>query len=185
MNLTDYEVEQLFCSDRHEILSRLNNPVLLKYLKNKNSVNLQTSNNIECNYYTENDFNLKVRYSAKSNLSTFHINIRKLGLHRNELIAFLSMLNISFDVIILTEVGRFSERYITTLFTDYEAFYDLPSENDYGGVAIFVYEKLEAKEIYKISHKKCEMIAMHLPEIQTINIAVYRPPKTKKQCHID
>ena len=25
------------------------------------------------------------------------------------------------------------------------------------------------------------MIAIHLPEIQTINIAVYRPPKTEKQ----
>merc|ERR1712215_634717 len=50
-----------------------------------------------------------------------------------------------------------------------------------GGVAIYVYEKLEAKEIYKISHRKCKMIAIHLPEIQTINIAVYRPPKTKKQ----
>merc|ERR1712002_1010209 len=51
-----------------------------------------------------------------------------------------------------------------------------------GGVAIYVYEELvEAKEIYKISHKKCEMIAIHIPEIQTINIAVYRPPKTEKQ----
>ena len=51
-----------------------------------------------------------------------------------------------------------------------------------GGVAIYVYEKLvEAKEIYKISHKKCEMIAIHIPEIQTINIAVYRPPKTKNK----
>merc|ERR1712002_1226358 len=51
-----------------------------------------------------------------------------------------------------------------------------------GGVAIYVYEKLvEAREIYKISHKKCEMIAVHISEIQTINIAVYRPPKTKKK----
>merc|ERR1712033_29576 len=42
-----------------------------------------------------------------------------------------------------------------------------------GGVAIYVYEKLaEAKEIYKISHKNCEMLAIHIPEIQT-NIAVY------------
>merc|ERR1711895_797 len=50
-----------------------------------------------------------------------------------------------------------------------------------GGVAIYVYKKLETKEIYKISHGNCEMIAIHIPEIQTINIAVYRPPKTEKQ----
>ena len=38
-----------------------------------------------------------------------------------------------------------------------------------GGVAIYVYEKLvEAKEIYKISHRKCEMIEIHLAEIQSI-----------------
>ena len=49
-----------------------------------------------------------------------------------------------------------------------------------GGVAIYVYKKLETKEIYKISYKKCEMIAIHLPEIQTINIAIYWPPKTEK-----
>ena len=49
-----------------------------------------------------------------------------------------------------------------------------------GGVAIYVYEKLEVKELYKISHRKCEMIAIHLPEIQTITIAVYRPLKPKK-----
>merc|ERR1711867_280701 len=40
-----------------------------------------------------------------------------------------------------------------------------------GGVAIYVYEKLaEAKEIYKISHKNCEMMTIHILEIQTINI---------------
>merc|ERR1711888_359117 len=42
-------------------------------------------------------------------------------------------------------------------------------------------QKIRKKVIYKTSHKKCEMIAVHLPEIQTINIAVYRSPKTKKQ----
>merc|ERR1712215_366363 len=38
-----------------------------------------------------------------------------------------------------------------------------------GGVAIYVYEKLvEGKEIYEISHRKCEMIEIHLAEIQSI-----------------
>merc|ERR1712215_33153 len=49
-----------------------------------------------------------------------------------------------------------------------------------GGVAIYVYKNLETKEIYKIRHRKCEMIAIHIPEIQTISIAVYRPPSTAK-----
>ena len=91
-NLNDYEVDQLFMSNKREILTRLNNPVLLQYLKNKNCVNLQSLDSIDCNYFTEDDFNL--RYESLSNnvmLSVFHLNIRKIALHRNELIAFLNM----------------------------------------------------------------------------------------------
>ena len=50
-----------------------------------------------------------------------------------------------------------------------------------GGTAIYLYDKLEAHLICEISHKKCEMIAIQIPDIQTVNIVVYRPPKTKSQ----
>merc|ERR1712055_569587 len=49
-----------------------------------------------------------------------------------------------------------------------------------GGVAIYLHEKVEAEIICEIRHKGCEMIAINIPELQTINIVVYRPPKTKK-----
>ena len=138
-NLNDFEIEQLFISCRQEILSRLNNPVLLNYLKNKNCVNLQTLDNIDCNYFTEEDFNLRIQSLGNNiTLSIFHLNIRKIALHRNELIAFLSMLKLEFDIIVLTEVGKDSEKFIESSFPDYEPFYDLPKSNDYGGVAVFV-----------------------------------------------
>ena len=50
-----------------------------------------------------------------------------------------------------------------------------------GGTAIYVNEKLDASYLCKMSHEKCEMVAVQIPEIQTINIVVYRPPKTKFQ----
>ena len=53
-----------------------------------------------------------------------------------------------------------------------------------GGLAIYVYEKLEAKEIYKINHRKFEMIAIQPPEIHTTNIVVYRPPKKNKKTRL-
>ena len=50
-----------------------------------------------------------------------------------------------------------------------------------GGVAIYLYDKLEAKQICKLSHKKCEILAIYIPELQTINVVIYRPPKTEKK----
>lgn len=47
-----------------------------------------------------------------------------------------------------------------------------------GWVAIYVHEKLEGKEI-KISQNYCELIAVSIPAINTINIVSYRPQKTK------
>merc|ERR1711984_51183 len=41
-------------------------------------------------------------------------------------------------------------------------------------------EKTKAETICEIRHKGCEMVAINIPELETINIVVYRPPKTKK-----
>merc|ERR1712030_2441 len=49
-----------------------------------------------------------------------------------------------------------------------------------GGVAIYLHEKVEAEIVCEVRHEGCEMVAMNVPELQTINIVVYRPPDTKK-----
>merc|ERR1712002_988155 len=49
-----------------------------------------------------------------------------------------------------------------------------------GGVAIYLHEKVEAEIICEIRQKGCEMVAINIPELQTINRVVYRPPETKK-----
>ena len=113
--LNDFQVEQLFTTAKQDILTRMNNPVLLNYLKNKNSVNLNSLHVIDCMYFTEDGFNHKVK-TYDSSISSFHLNIRKLGRHRDELIAFLSILDWTFDVIILTEVGKNSESFIKNTF---------------------------------------------------------------------
>ena len=145
----------MFMCTRTEILSRLNNPVLLRYLKNQNCVNLKSLHDIDCCYYTEEEFNSKVK-SFDSNLSSFHLNIRKLGRHRNELIAFLSLLELNFDVIILTEVGKNCEEFIETTFHSqgYKPFYDLPISNDYGGVAVFIKHDYNPVELPELKIKK-------------------------------
>ena len=157
-NLNDYDVEILFKNNRREILTRLNNPVLLRYLKNHNSVNLDSLYSINCNYYTEDEFDLRSK-SFGNNLSTFHLNIRKIGLHGNELLGFLSILNFQFDVIILTEIGKNCENIVKTLFHNqgYAPFYDLPASNDYGGVAVFIKRELNPIQMDRFKMKKtCE-----------------------------
>ena len=47
-------------------------------------------------------------------------------------------------------------------------------------MAIYLHKKVEAETICEIRHKGCEMVAINIPELQTINIVVYRPPETKK-----
>ena len=45
-----------------------------------------------------------------------------------------------------------------------------------GGTAIYLHDKLEANKICEISYQKCDMVAIMIPEIQTLNIVIYRPP---------
>merc|ERR1711894_174391 len=49
-----------------------------------------------------------------------------------------------------------------------------------GGVAIYLHDKVEAEIICEIRHGGCEMVAINIPELQTINIEVYRPSDTQK-----
>ena len=50
-----------------------------------------------------------------------------------------------------------------------------------GGSAIYVHDKREASQLCEISNGTCDMVAVKLPDIQTINIVEYRPPGTKSQ----
>ena len=63
----------------------------------------------------------------------------------------------------------------------YKLFRSDRKEKKHGGTAIYLNEKLEANLLSEISHEKCEMIAIKIPDIQTVNIVIYRPPKTKLQ----
>ena len=50
-----------------------------------------------------------------------------------------------------------------------------------GGTAIYIHDKIEANLICEMSNGTCDMVAVRIPDIQTINIVIYRPPGTKSQ----
>ena len=50
-----------------------------------------------------------------------------------------------------------------------------------GGAAIYLNNRMEANEICAISNGICELVAIEIPDLQTVNIVVYRPPKTESK----
>ena len=50
--------------------------------------------------------------------------------------------------------------------------------NDRGGAAIYVKDPYEAKEISNVGVGKCEMIAIEIEKLNTVNIVIYRAPDT-------
>ena len=50
-----------------------------------------------------------------------------------------------------------------------------------GGTVIYTKENLECKLLGKVSRGKCEMIAINIISINTINIVIYRPPKVYEE----
>ena len=47
-----------------------------------------------------------------------------------------------------------------------------------GGAAIYIRDQVEANIISKVNSGKCEMLAINLEHLNTINIVIYRPPDT-------
>ena len=48
-----------------------------------------------------------------------------------------------------------------------------------GGVAIYIKDELECDILATVCKNKCEMVAIKSQALNTINIVIYRPPKTK------
>ena len=64
------------------------------------SHNKEEASPINCNYY---DLTSKIPFSNTSKHSMFHLNLASLGLHKDELVTSLSLLDFEFDIIAVTE----------------------------------------------------------------------------------
>ena len=76
---------------------------------------------------------------SDKDLSIFHMNIRSLGLHIDELHALLSCLDVKFHVIGLSEIkSSFGSQVQTNPEISGYQFYNTPSHSSAGGVGIYV-----------------------------------------------
>ena len=61
---------------------------------------------------------------------------------------------------------------------EYQCFRADRKDTTRGGAAIYIKDQVETKIISKINSGKCEMLAINIHQINTINIVIYRPPDT-------
>ena len=75
------------------------------------------------------------------------MNIRSLDLHWGEFVAMISSLDVSFDVICLTEIGTKNlEERAALLSNKYQFQYEAPVDNKFGGTGIFIKNDLQITE---------------------------------------
>ena len=133
-------------------------PALKILFNNIESHNKDDSNAINCSYY---DFTTPIPNSNMKNNSMFHLNIASLGLHKEELQTALSLINLEFDVIAITEtkIKRGTAPIFDTALKGYTLF-DTPTDCDKGGALLYIKENIiceRRKDLEKLVFKSCEL----------------------------
>ena len=105
---TSITVKESYCQNPsfyNDICSASNNSILQE---------------LQFRYSTDDEFNDLVKKTASSlELSIFHINIRSLNKNHRRLIYFLQSLDITFDVIVLSEIWNYNLDFYHNIFSDY------------------------------------------------------------------
>jgi len=146
------------------------------------SHNKDESNAINCSYY---DFSTSIPNSNKKNNSMFHLNIASLGLHKEELVTALSLLNFEFDVIAITETKI--KTGIAPIFDPslkgYKIF-DTSTDCDKGGALLYVKENIICERrrdlenlVYKSSELESVFVEVNIKDKKNkIYGCIYRHP---------
>ena len=151
-----------------------------------NNLPMEICENIDCRFYNELSFNQLLK-KCSPEISLMHLNIRSLNKHRSKLTTFLDTLNIEFDIIALTEIGKNNTDNNLAFFENYQTFYESPRTN-FGGTCILaknkfsINERADLKMSSNTSETKIEDTWLELNEEDSNNNlilgVVYRHPNT-------
>ena len=103
------------------------------------------SNNINCKYYQIDELKKEIVRNGK--FSLLHLNIASLGAHKDEFEDMLSILDLDFDILGLTETRIIKEQNPTynTSMTGYKEYFT-PTESTKGGTSLYINKNIECKE---------------------------------------
>ena len=116
--LSNDEMANEFMTSKDKLKEVLENSTLPNFMNKFKPYFHQVG--IDSKYFTEDEFNSHVK-NSKMKLSIFHVNIRSLNKHHNDLIIDLSMLDTKFDVICLSEIRSYNLKFYKAIFPGYIA----------------------------------------------------------------
>ena len=155
--LTNDELHNEFMTSSDKLREVLENSTLSNFMKKFKPYFQQVG--LESHYFTEDDFNESL-HQLNTRFSLFHLNIRSLNKHHNDLVIYLSLLNNKFDAICLSEIWNYNLEFYKAIFPNYTAYFEPPSDSNIGGVAIFV------KSEFKLTHR----VDLKIPNSETIKV---------------
>ena len=141
--LSDYDVEDTFISAKTRINGLMKDSGILQFVKEMKLTNLvHNIETISCDYYDEDAF-LNLKRTGSKFLNVLTLNIVSLPKHGSELVCFLDTLEMSFDVIVLTEIGSRNISTVECLLNGYTFHYTIPVKNPRGGVGIYLRDTIK------------------------------------------
>ena len=143
---------------------------------------------LESSYYTTDHFNNKMKRNKKDiELSVFHLNIHSLNSKQRAFCTFIHLLEIEFDVIILSEIWTHNLEFYHNILDGYSLHYDLPNNSMVGGIGMFVKNSLNSKlrpDLHlPTNNQKIENLWIEVTKnrIKYIIGGIYRHPNQKIQ----
>jgi len=143
--LSDFEVSNMYASCKWDFLE---NDTFLKYVADNLNNNNSDQRPFDFKYFTETEFNQKFCNIKNSNVfSVFHLNVRSLNSNCRNLCQFFHLIDLKFDVIVLTEVCAFNITFYRNILPGYQFYYKLPVDSNVGGVGFFVKNCYNVQEV--------------------------------------
>ena len=147
-NLLDNEFCREFASNRWNAVFEYSE--FGDYIRKLNSGSVLRDLNFK--YSTPEELNSSVcKTGSNICFSVFHLNVRSLNSKHALLCQLLSLIELEFDVIVLSEIWTVNIQFLANIFPGYSFYCDLPSDSKIGGVGLFVKNTLNHQEI---SHLK-------------------------------
>lgn len=121
------------------------------------AVNSDLLSDLNFSYSDENSFNCDTSGSQNFvDLSVFHLNVRSLNKNHNNLHNFLANLELSFDVIVLSEVWNHNLTLYHDLFTGYTFYHDICAHSQVGGIGVYIKNSLGCSVLDNLKLKSTE-----------------------------
>ena len=177
-NLSDSEFNGEFGCDRWNAI--FEHSELSDYIRKINSGSILRELNFK--YLTPEELNSSVSQNSV-NLSVFHLNVRSLNSKHSLLCQLLSLIELKFDVIVLSEIWSVNIEFLTNILPGYTFHYDLPEDSKIGGIGLFIKNTFQQQEIcqFKINSTSSNRVENKWLEIQAgqkkyIIGGIYRHP---------